>query len=206
MFFKGHLDDDEELFFVAHKHWIEVITVFLKVLVFGFVIPLIAFYFLSLQWYWVIIWIVFFLCWGIYHCMDWYFDALLVTSASVIDVEWHSLFYRESSRVDYPDLKEIGYEINGFWATMLNYGNLHVHLNSGGQVDLTNVQNPKNVELMIQKYKQYFLQDQKMTDSATLQEILADIVKNYIQENGLPESPPDIESLDNDHDIGHRTF
>ncbi len=118
--------------------------------------------------------------------MDWYLDAWLITSQSVIDVEWHGLFHRESSRVDYVDLKEITYEIEGVLATLLNYGIIHIHLNSGGSVDLERAANPRNTELMVKRYKDKFLQSLKMTDSATIQEILADVVRNHIVENGYP--------------------
>ena len=201
MFFKGHLDEDEELFFVAHKHWIEIIKPLLITVIFGFLLPWSTWYLFDLLIWVPVIWSVFFLAWCAYHSMDWFFDALLVTDMAVIDIEWHSLFHRESSRVEYADLKEIGYEINGFWATILNFGTIQINLISGGQIQLEDVANPKKVELEIQGYKQEFLQDRKMTDAASIQEILSEIVKNHIEEHGLPEQKDS-----SDRKLGRKQF
>ena len=125
--FKGHLDEDEELLFVAHKHWFEIFLPLLKFVVFGLLFPWALWLFVDFHWGIIIVWHIFFICWLIYNIMDWYLDALLVTNASVIDIEWHGILHRTSARVDYVDLKEISYEVNGIWATLFDFGILHVH-------------------------------------------------------------------------------
>jgi len=186
--FKGHLDEGEMLFFVAHKHWMEILEDLTVFIIFGLLLPWGIWIFLDVKIWIILLWHFAFACWFCYKAFDWYFDALLVTNRSVIDIAWYSFFDKESARVDYGDLKEMSYEIKGFWPTVLQYGNIFIHLNSGGNIALTNVRNPKKVELTIKKYKDEFLKDQKMTDSAAIQEILSDIVKNHIAEHGLPRS------------------
>lgn len=200
--FRGHLDEGEQLLFVAHKHWFLILFPLLKFFFLGILFPWMIWLFVDFSFWWMAFWHLGFIAWFLYETMDWYLDALLVTNASVIDIAWHGLFYRTSSRVDYADLKEITYEVNGIMATLLDFGILNVHLNSGKEISLENVTDPKNVELVIKGYKQKFLHAQKMTDSATIQEILSDIVQHHIAENGLPQKkyPP------SQRGIGHKTF
>src|SRR6185295_1123740 len=198
--FKGHLDEDEELFFVAHKHWMEILERVLILIFLGIIFPWVLWMFLDFKVLFVLLWNLGFLFWFCYHVFDWYFDAFLITDRSVIDVAWYSFFDKESARVDYGDLKEMSYEIRGLWPTILQYGNIFIHLNSGSELSLKNVRNPKNVELVISRYKEEFLTKRKMTDTTVIQEILADIVKNHIAEHGVPQSKENEEDSESEAD------
>lgn len=187
LLFRPHLAPGESLLFVAHKHWIEILKISFQITFFGFAIPWLLWAFFP-NFFWIaVVWssiatIVYFL-----EIADWYFDAWLVTNISIIDVEWKSIFHHLSSRVDFNDIKEIAWEVKGFWGTVLGFGDMMMNLTVGSQIGLENVNSPKKVELMIHKIRSQVLNEQKMSTADTLQEILADIVKNHISEHGIPQ-------------------
>ncbi|MBI5414810.1 hypothetical protein HZA38_04845 [Candidatus Peregrinibacteria bacterium] len=185
--FKGHFEDGEELVFVAHKHWIKILPKVFVLLMFGIILPWAAWLFFAVRPLIILSWNIFFVFWFAYYFIGWYLDALLITNTSVIDVEWVNLFHRKSSRVTYQDLKEMSYEIHGILPTIFRYGTIHVHLNSGSIIDLKDAKRPKRVETIITACKDQFLSKRKMTDATTLQEIISEIVRNHIEENGIPE-------------------
>jgi hypothetical protein len=118
--FQRHLDSEEKLLFIAHKHWIEIVPQSLKMSIFGIVLPLVLwFFFPGIMWV-SIVWMVSFWFWYLYILADWYFDAWLATDVSLIDVEWIGIFHHMSTRIPYSEVREIQWEINGILGTIFD--------------------------------------------------------------------------------------
>lgn len=184
--FRRYIEQDEDLLYVVHKHWIEIIGVSLKTAFFGFFLPWMVWYFIS-DFFWIaVVWSVIFWFWYLYHFIDWYFDVWLVTDVSIIDIEWMGLFHRLSSRIPYTEVREIGWEMKGFWAVVLRYGDISIGMATGGKVSLEGVSRPKKVEKKIVDIRDHYLSQKNLSDASSVQALLSEVVAQHIQENGLP--------------------
>ncbi len=189
LIFDGHLDDGEKLFEVVHRHSIEMWGKIIAWFLLGFFPPIIiiayaqsqGFYF---SWWWAVVWVLLSFVWIIYHFIDWYFDALLVTNYSLIHVEWHGLFERESARIEYEDIKEVSYISDGVLATSFDYGDMSILSISGGKTTLLNIPHPQEVEQLLRRYKMNYQEFKRFTDGAQLEQIISGMVQNHVWEYG----------------------
>lgn len=181
--FSGHLEDDEILHLVLHKHWI----LGLKYL-FWPSVSFVACWVLLYQapyktvFYIISLWSVVSLVWWLRNFFDYYLDAWIVTDMGIIDVEWHGWFHRQSSRILYSDIQGVSYEIQGVLNTLLRYGTIGVEkISTGSVISLDNVPNPRKVEGLILKNMEGYLHTKNLKDSTHVQEILAGIVAREMQ-------------------------
>ena len=58
--------------------------------------------------------------------VDYYLDVWIVTNQRVINIEQKGLFSREVSEKELGMMQDITSDVEGFWATVLNYGNVHI--------------------------------------------------------------------------------
>jgi hypothetical protein len=179
--FGKHLEKNETLLFVAHKHWVELVGVSVKTVLFGFIIPWTTFFFFPAFFWIAVAWSVVVWLWYLYNFADWYFDAWLATDYSVIDVEWKGIFHHLSSRIPYSEVRDISWEIEGFWGTILGYGDATIGMSTGGKVTLPNMKSPKKVEIKLIEARDNFLSLQKMTQSDGLKELLSELVAEHVQ-------------------------
>jgi hypothetical protein len=187
--FDGHLDDGEKLFEVVHRHSIEMWGRTFAWIFLGLIPPLIITWYAHTlgfiySWWWAVLWIFLSLFWIGYHFIDWYFDALLVTNYSLIHVEWHGVFERESARIEYEDIKEVSYITDGVLATTLDFGDISILSISGGKTSLKNIPKPQEVEQMIRTYKMNYQEFQRFTDGAQLEKILSGMVQTHVWQYG----------------------
>src|SRR3989338_3537458 len=120
-FFTGHLEDDEKILFIAHRHFFILFRDSIKTFFFGLVLPLILFVLFPKLILFCGAWIVVGVLGMLYHFVDWYFDAWIVTNLGIIDVERNGLFDKQSKRVEYEMIDGIEYKITGVWPTIFNF-------------------------------------------------------------------------------------
>jgi hypothetical protein len=145
-----------------------------------------------------IIWTVFGIIRFGYDLIDWYCDAWLITSISIIDLEWKGIFDHTSSRIEYAATEGVAYEIRGFWGTVLKYGTTQIaKISNGTPTVLEYAANPKKIELKILEYKELFNEKKGKQDTEGIKQILADMVARHIKENGLPKDKPQ-KNIDDD--------
>ena len=58
--------------------------------------------------------------------IDYYLDVWMITSRRVISMEQKGLFSRLLSEKDLGRMQDITAEVNGFWATVFRYGDVHI--------------------------------------------------------------------------------
>jgi hypothetical protein len=188
--FRKHLEDDETLKRVVHKHW------------------LLGFRALFWPTLWIACTIVVLLynnargmitvmglldlvlaIWWLRNFFDYYLDAWLVTDQGIIDIAWHGWFHRESARVLYSDLQGISYEIKGVWGTLLQYGTISVEKISNGQsISMDSVRQPKQVEMMVLQSMETYLHSKNMKDAKQIQALLSSLVADQIHLHELKGS------------------
>jgi hypothetical protein len=181
-FFKGHLEDDETLLHVVHKHWLLGVR--------GLFWPTV--FFIGCCWLLTLVHArgllilaailsLIVAVWWLRNFFDYYLDAWLITDQGIIDIAWFGWFHRQSTRVLYSDLQGISYEIQGVWGTLLRYGTVSVEkISTGAAVSLDHVTNPKRIELMVLKNMEAYLHAKNLKDSKQVQQLLASLVAEQI--------------------------
>ncbi|PIR48769.1 hypothetical protein COU80_03675 [Candidatus Peregrinibacteria bacterium CG10_big_fil_rev_8_21_14_0_10_55_24] len=183
LLFARHLDDDEEVIEIIHKHWV----LGLKVLFWPTVIFLALWaglYIAPLRpvFYVVALASVITLVWWLRNFYDYYLDAWIITDQGIIDVAWHGWFHRESSRVLYSDIQGVSYEIQGVLSTLLRYGVVSVEkISTGSTISLDHVARPRRVESLILQSMEEYLHSKNLKDSKHVQELLSELVAREVQ-------------------------
>ena len=183
LLFSKHLEDDETLRKVVHKHWLVGIralfwpTVFFLGIVFILAMQPARGIVTVLSVLSVVI-----LVWWLRNFFDYYLDAWLVTDQGIIDIAWHGWFHRQSTRTLYSDLQGVSYEIVGIPATLFRYGTIEIEKVSSGQtISLDYVHNPKKVESLVVASQEVYLHSKNMKDSKQIQKLLSALVAEQIQ-------------------------
>lgn len=187
--FKRHLEDDETVVLLVHKHWLLGLRLlFWPSLTIA--VSWVFLYFAPFQTilYAVSLFTVFVLVWWLRNFFDYYLDAWLVTDHGIIDVEWHGWFHRQSSRVLYSDLQGVSYEIQGVFATMMGFGTISVEKISTGQaISMDHVPRPRRIEGIILQRMEGYLHKQNLKDAKTVQTLLSSVIARELQMQELGE-------------------
>jgi hypothetical protein len=120
---------------------------------------------------------------------DWHYDVWLLTNMGIIGVEWLGFFDRTSSRIEYPSIEGVTYQLKGFWQTMLNYGDMTLAKFGGpSTITLKDAHKPKKMEKYVLMYQEKFVTSKNFQDQEVLKQLLADLVVDHVQKHGLPDS------------------
>jgi len=91
--------------------------------------------------------------------ISYYYDILIVTKSTVIDIKQNNLFNREITHLHLRQVEDISSEIKGFLPTVFNYGNIIVQ--SAGAQEHTVIQaipNPQKVAAIILQLHKDFIE------------------------------------------------
>jgi len=140
------LKDNEDILLVVHRHWFDILSQLVLILVMLMIILGSVFYlpeilssfdtpfaqslflfFLSL--FAVITWLTGFIIW-----IDYYFDVWVVTSKRIININQIGLFSRQVSEMEMEKVQDVSTKVNGVIATFLNYGD--VLIQTAGEIPL----------------------------------------------------------------------
>src|SRR3989344_6849894 len=194
-FFQRHLEDDEPLYLIIHKHWFLSVKelslpvlAFIGTLILGFIAPITPVFAILLM-----IDVGIFV-WFFRNFLDYYLDALLITDRAVIDVELHGWFHRESTRIEYSSIEGVSYEIKGIFGTLLQYGTITIErIGSGSVLEIEKVKNPRDVESAILACQTACLRTKNLRDSAQVKDIIAEIVAERMQIRNLDHEDEEVE-------------
>jgi len=148
-FLKKHLEEDEYVFYVVHKHWIEVVNPMIKWWILWIIIPFFflwlypELYLYALWWFWLI------LAMAAYNFFDWYLDVMLLTDLSLIHSEWNWFFHSISSRMPYESIDAVYYEHDWVASSSFNFWDLEIEREWWNRTVFLNCANPKKAELKI---------------------------------------------------------
>lgn len=197
LLFTKHLDDDESLVRVVHKHWLLGVRALLWPSAWiGFDV-LLAFAFPTRGMF--IVCCVFgavLVVWWLRSFFDYFLDAWIITNEGIIDVAWHGWFHRESSRILYSDIQGVSYEIKGIVGTLLQVGVISVEkISTGDSVSLESVKRPKKIESLLLANQEKYLHKKNLRDGKEVQKMLSSLLANQMnmKELGLPSGGADDE-------------
>ncbi len=197
--FHGHLEEEEEIILIAHKHWIFGIKfLFWPTLVFALSWAVLVLPYTNV----VVITAVGVTVSGIWwlrNFFDYYLDALIVTNMGIIDVEWHGWFHRESTRVLFSDVQGVSYEIHGIAATLFRFGTIAVEkISTGDTVVMEYVPRPKTVESAILKNMEGYLHARNLADAKHVQELLSTVIAREVHIENTKSKEDDDDDDDGD--------
>ena len=186
--FSRHLEDDEVVTVIIHKHWIlgikELIAPSISLLLSLGVLSMTT---VQTAFYVVTGWTLVSLLWLTRNFFDYYLDAWIITDMGIIDLEWHGWFHRQAARILYSDVQGVSYEIKGVLGTLLRYGDVSVEkISTGASIALSQVPSPRFVEATILRNMEAYLHTKNLKDAKHVQEILAGLVAEQVQLKGLP--------------------
>lgn len=189
-FFDQHLDDEEEILKVVHKHWLLGIkSLWIPTLVFVAVWSILYFVHTKVVIYAISLAALGVAIWWIRNFLDYYLDAWVVTNKGIIDLEWHGWFHRASARVLYSDIQGVEYEVKGIFGTLMNIGTMSLEkISTGGTITMVYVKKPRVVESIILEAMENYMHKKNLKDAKTVQSILAEFVASTMQKQAAEES------------------
>ncbi len=181
-FFHHHLEEDETLCRIVHKHWLlGFFSLFWPTLsCLAAMVLLVTSHTRGVQ-LGLCVWAVVSLVWWMRNFFDYYLDAWLITDHGIIDIAWHGWFHRESARVLFSDIQGVSYEIEGIFGTLLRYGTVSVEkISTGSAISMEAVKNPRSVEALILKNMEAYMHKKNLKDSKHVQEIISTMVAEQV--------------------------
>lgn len=190
--FKGHLEEGEEILQIVHKHWFMIIKGAIRVIIFGFCLPLIVWivFPLTFLFWFMLLWMLLAVFRMTYTVFNWYLDAWLLTNMAIIDVQWDGFFKRSAQRMEYAAIEEVNYSFNGVFQTIFGYGTLTIQM-AGGTTAIDNIERPKYVASQLSSLRDKILSTQKYKDEEVIKDILSGIIQRHIEKHGLQVKPDD---------------
>lgn len=97
-----------------------------------------------------------------FEWLTYYYDILIVTTTTLIEIDQKNIFYRQISHVDLRQVEDISSEIKGILPTIFSYGN--VIIQTAGPQELTIIRyipNPQQVAATILKLHKDVLGQEK---------------------------------------------
>ncbi|MFH1218681.1 MAG: hypothetical protein V1679_02470 [Candidatus Peregrinibacteria bacterium] len=186
--FSSFLDEGESIVHIAHRHVIVFKLNAAKTTFFGIILPL-GGYLLFPQFYYV------FILWGtigflgyLYHFIDWYYDAWLLTTAGVIDIERKGLFEITATRIEYHMIEGTAYTKKGFLQMALNFGDITIDkLGAQTSVCLKDASNPRKLEARVMKCQEKYVYDRSIRDHHALKGMLSDMIAYHLQNKKIKD-------------------
>jgi hypothetical protein len=182
--FERYLDDGERIHYVAHRHVLVLKIAAARAVGFGITMPVFLYWMFPRFWFFLAIWGAAGFLRVVYHIIDWYFDAWLLTENGVIDIEWNGLFDMSSTRVDYHMMEGIAYTIKGVLPTMFNYGHITIDkLGAKTSVELKDASSPKKLESKVMEFQERFVSERSIRDHQALKQMLSDMISYHVENN-----------------------
>ena len=178
VFFNGLLEKGEKIQYVLHRHPVLIYKKMLKVMFAGLLLPSLLFILFPVMKWGAFVWAFLGALKIAYLCMDWYFDAWLVTNQGVIVSEWGGFFNRSSSRIEFHTIEEVSYTVQGFWATVLRFGTLSIASFGGSHATtLKYAIRPKKMTRIIMKHQSKFMQKKTLKDHSALKTMISEMIQ-----------------------------
>lgn len=188
--FQGHLDDEEEIRAIVHKHWaLGVRSLFWPTV--SFVVSWAVLYYVPfrMMFYLIALWGVVSLVWWLRNFFDYYLDAWIITDQGVVDLEWHGWFHRQVTRILYSDIQGVSYEVQGLMGTLMNFGFVSIEkISTDSLVEMEAVSHPKAIARMILKNMEEYLHSKNLKDARHVQELLAEVIANRVRLDDAEEA------------------
>jgi uncharacterized membrane protein YdbT with pleckstrin-like domain len=150
-----HLKDGEEVVAVVRRTPIVHLPRLVAALTlisapFFFMVPL-----FGMRWRWLGVTVfAASIAFGLYLAMRgfviWFWNAFIITTRRIVDIDQRGLFERSVSEAAFDKVQDVSYHVKGIWQTLLGYGTLLIQT-AGAQatLELDGVRRPKDIHHVI---------------------------------------------------------
>lgn len=181
--FSPHLEKNEKILHVVHRHPFLMVVGGLKIGFFHFLFPIFLWYVIPEIWYVFLIWLIYGFIAVNKMIFNWYFDAILITNMSLVDVKWNGPFDRSSVRLEYNMVEGTSYSFKGIWQTIFNFGLIEISRQGGViGISLKDAISPAKVESVILNYQEKYLSERNMQDVSSLKSLLTEMIRKHAKE------------------------
>lgn len=141
MIFKKHFPGQlphEEIYTVIHRHWFNILTHFIAIIIFTFgtlgfffFTPVLAALFditinIAAVYFITTLILLFLWVYGFFIWIDYYFDVWVITDERILNIEQKSLFVRVISEVDLGRVQDVTTKVEGLIPTLLDFGDIFI--------------------------------------------------------------------------------
>lgn len=183
--FGSYLEEGEEIIQVIHHSIFTIFKPIAIIIAIFHLLPLLGWYlFEPLALLWIALMGV-----GIGKILSrlagWYFNALLVTSMSLLNVEWAGVFNRQATRIEYSQVDAFSYAVMGVFNTIFNFGDLIIDKVGGSQVVIKGAFRPKHTTQYLSEVQSQMVDQQLKRDHESLKGVLTDMLRSHISTHGV---------------------
>lgn len=87
-----------------------------------------------------------------FNFLNWYFNVGIITNKRVIDIDFHSVLYKEISTAHLDKIEDITVKSGGYFESFFNYGDIYIQTAGVERyIEFTNVPFPSEVVEIINK-------------------------------------------------------
>lgn len=127
--------------------------------------------------------------------LQWYFHAIVLTTANVLFTYWKGPFHKHSSRVDYWDLDEIEVERKGVRAFLYNFGSLTFVKTSGGkQTTFDMIRRPHKKAKIIESFREEMVHHKNFHQDSALRDLMSELLARHVDTNGVSGDVPTLKT------------
>lgn len=205
LFFEQHINDDEKIEKVFHRHIFVMIEDLLLWLVFGLVVPSFLFYhdvfgvrtILDSTWIHAYLFLLYFIL--IYKVFDWYLDVWIATDATLVEMRW-KWFTPQLMYIPYDKIESIEVRTKSWLYSIVGISDVRINMAGDEFHTLSSAEAPKDMVNFIQD-KTRPAKPEDEPDNREPFEIMVDtlsgIVKNHLDHRPHERLTPDyVEKLD----------
>jgi len=182
--FEKLLQENEQIDYVVHKHWISLVYPFSKSLLLGVIAPTLLIWLYSNDLYLAlagVVWLLSGLIWLIYIFLDWHYDVFLVTDQHLIEIEWEGFFKRKTNRIRYTNIDNISYDAKGILSSIFGFADLSIITYAGEKKDLKDAAKAKEVQdLLMQRCEDESDEEENKINKEDLKKALKSLLQEEL--------------------------
>lgn len=149
---------DEEIVLLLRRHWIVnipgmllIVLLILAPLCLSF-FPLLSFLPSRFRVIAIIMWYLFILSFLFEKFLWWFFNVYIITDRRVIDIDFHSLVYKEISEAELEKIQDITYKTGGFMSALFDFGTVFIQTAATeAQIEFEDILQPAKVVKILGK-------------------------------------------------------
>ena len=120
--------------------------------------------------------------------MDWWKNAILMTTESLLFLTWENFFKSSIARLDYFDQDVIDIQRNNAWAYFGHHGDLIFSKISGAEPHVfEKVWRPNRAVKILTAHREKMLDEKNFTEEGALKDLLSQLVQTHVRKNGQPD-------------------
>lgn len=142
----------EKIVLLLRRHWftnlgwVLMSLFFLVIPVFWVLVPAFDFFPLRFQIMIVVIWYLMTIAFVFERFLSWYYNVFIITDERIVDVDFHSLLYKEVSETKIENIQDFTFVMGGLFRSMLNFGTVYIQTaGEKREFDFEDVPNPDRV-------------------------------------------------------------